>query len=238
MVRSETKSVTVTKKESEISIVLGRSSGAPGSVQVRGAVFTAAAPFILGNVRVELWVDGIEVDTALTEGYMGTYTFNYTVGAGTYKFQTKWDGDATYFGAESEVKYGIYDKIGTAISISVSPSWGAPPLTVGITGLLTTVTGLALGGKTVYLYRNGLEINSQTTKTYTPGIGAYTFSDIIDASADYYVEFEGDDQYEGCEEEEETNLPCTICGHQIPTISPGLEVECQSCHSVFETVIV
>ncbi|GAI92416.1 unnamed protein product, partial [marine sediment metagenome] len=30
----------------------------------------------------------------------------------------------------------------------------------------------------------------------------------------------------------------TICGHQVLLESLGAEVECEACHSVFETVIV
>lgn len=242
MVRSATKSVTVTKRYSEISLVLGRKSGAPGSVEVRGAVFTDAAPFIIGDVSVELWVDGVYVDTTMSDGYMGTYTFNYMVGAGTYMFQTMWDGNATYFGAESDIEYGIYDKIAAGFTgFSVSPSSGAPPLAVLIDGFLRRVdTSAPLEQKLIHCYRDGVEIDSVKTSSLAGRRGEFWFRDTLTEPGghNYYVEFEGDDQYAGCEEEEDIALPCTICGHPISLVPLGSEVECEFCHSVFETVIV
>jgi len=237
MVRSATKGVTVTKVSSDLTIGLDRYSGAPGAVDVLGALYKLGTMIVIPYATVELWVNGLEVGTTKTNS-SGRYLFEVTFEEGRYDIFTSWDGNDTYYADTSSPVVGNYAKIQAALSITVSPSSGAPPVTTRTTGLLTTVGGSPLGGKTVHHYRNGVKINSQTTKTTSPGQGAYDFSDVINASATYYVEFEGDDKYAGCEEEESIILPCTICGHPIPLAPLGSEVECESCHSVFETVIV
>jgi len=237
MVQSATESVIVTKSASELTVGLDRYSGFPGDISILGSLYKAGTIVVIPGATVNLYVNGQYTGSVITNS-SGRYLFEATVEEGSYTIYTQWAGNDTYLGDTSPSVTGTYAKIQAAITISVSPSSGAPPVTTRTTGLLTTVGGSPLGGKTVHHYRNGVKINSQTTKTTSPGQGAYDFSDIINASADYYVVFEGDDQYAGCEVEESISLPCTICGHMLARAVLGAEVECESCHSVFETVIV
>lgn len=236
MVRSATEGVTVTKLSSELTIGLSRYSGPPGDVDILGSLFKAGTLVVIPGATVKLYVNGIYQGSDTTNS-SGRYLFTVDFDEGSYSIYTEFMGNDTYWPDTSPPVEASYGKIQAAITISVSPSSGAPPLTTRITGLLTiAATYSPLGGKTVHLYRNGVKIKSMTTKTTSPGQGAYDFTDVINESADYYVEFLGDDEYAGCEEGE--SLPCTICGYPIPSALLGSEVECQNCHSVFETVIV
>jgi len=237
MVKSQTEYVTVTKLNSELNIDLSRTSGPPGDVIIGGYLWKAGTTHAIPNEEVEVYVNGAYEASAFTNIY-GRYALTIDFPAGSYSIFTSWDGNATYYQDASPPVVAVYGKIQADITINVSPSSGAPPVAVTITGRLSRsdTTG-GLGAKTVDLYRNAIKIDSRTTKTSTP-LGVYEFHDTISAagSHSYYVKFEGDDQYEGCEEEEP--LPCTMCGRPISVGLPGSEVECETCHSVFETVIV
>ena len=236
MVRSVTEGVTVTKVSSELTIGLSRDDGPPGDITIGGKLFKAGSFVIVRGATVKLYVNGIYQASDTTNDF-GLYQFVVDFDEGDYDIYTSWDGNDTYYEDTSPGVDATYSKIQAAISISVSPSTGAPPLSVSITGFLTVAaTASPLGGKTVHLYKDDDEIDSTTTKTYSPQ-GAYLFTDVVDAAADYYVEFEGDDIYAGCEEDEAI-LPCTICGSPVPLAALGSEVVCQFCHSVFETVIM
>lgn len=236
MVKSTTESVTVSKLSSELTIGLSRESGTPGDITIGGILFKLGTTEVIPSATVELWVNGIYKGSAKTNS-SGRYLFTATVGEGRYDIYTHWDGNDTYWAADSPLVVGNYSRIATAISISVSPNSGAPPLSVRITGILSTSAGSPLGGKTADLYRDGAKIKSMTTKQTSPGQGAYDFTDILETPGGhtYYVEFKGDDTYAGCDDDE--SLPCTICGHPIPLGTPGSEVVCPICHSIFETVI-
>lgn len=233
MVRSATESVTVSKVSSELTIGLSRDDGPPGNINIAGILFKAGTTVVVPGATVDLYVTGI-YQGSTTTGSDGRYLFTKYFEEGSYDINTSWDGNVTYWQDTSPPVSAVYGKIATAISIIVSPTSGAPPLSVRITGLLTTAVGGPLGGKTVHLYRDGDEIDSMTTRTISPGQGAYDFTDVIEASADYYVEFEGDDTYAGCEEEE--GLPCTECGAPVPLGAMGSDTVCPVCHSVFEIV--
>ncbi len=237
MVRSATKGVTVTKLSSELFISLDRYDGPPGDVVISGVLRKLGSLIVIRGATVKLYVSGIYQKSDTTDDF-GRYQFVVDFDAGLYHVYSSWDGDDTYYPDTSPNQVVEYTKIQAAITITVSPPSGAPPLTVTIGGLLTIAATYApLGGKTVHLYKDDVEIDSKTTKTTSPGQGAYIFTDVVDAAAEYYVEFEGDDIYEGCEENEGI-LPCTMCGSSVPLATLGSEVECQSCHSVFETVIM
>lgn len=238
MVRSATESVTVSKVSSELTIGLSRVDGPPGDINIGGTLFKAGTTVIIRGATVDLWVNGLYQGSDTTDS-SGRYLFTEPFEEGLYDVYTSWDGDDTYWPDSSPLVTAEYGKIATAISIIVSPPSGAPPLSVRITGLLTTAVGGPLGGKTVHLYRDGVKIKSMATKMTSPGQGAYDFTDVLETPGNhtYYVEFEGDDTYEGCEEEP-GSLPCTVCGHSIPVNVVGSDVVCLTCYSVFETVIV
>jgi len=93
-------------------------------------------------------------------------------------------------------------KIGTSLSINVSPTSGAVPLQVSVWGRLGDISGTPLNGKSIKLYSNGVLIGSTTTSAGgagSPG-GDYTFSVNIALAGQYQfqTEFPGDDVYEGC----------------------------------------
>ena len=238
MVRSVTKTVTVTKVSSELTIGLSRSEGPPGDISILGSLFKGGTIVVIPGATVELYVNGIYTGSTITNS-SGRYLFTASFEEGSYDIYTRWDGNDTYWQDTSPVVYAEYAKIGTGISINVSPTSGAPPLTVTIMGQLTSDdTGWGLNGKTAHLYRDDEEIDSMTTASTSGGPGFYIFTDVIEMPGNhtYYVEFLGDDEYAGCEEGE--SLPCTMCGYPIPSAILGSEVECQSCHSVFDAVIM
>lgn len=237
MVQSSTESVFVAKLDSELTMGLERTSGPPGDVDVIGALYKAGTIVVIPNAEVEVYVNGV-LQVSVVTNSSGRYSITIDFPEGSFTVYTSWMGNETYNQDASPPVNAVYGKIQAAISINLSPSSGAPPLTTRTTGLLTTVAGAPLGGKTVHQYRDGVLINSMVTKTTSPGQGAYDFSDVIDADTDYYVIFLGDDEYAGCEAGQSIGLPCTVCGNSIPTTSLGSEVECEVCHSVFETVIV
>ncbi len=239
MVRSATESVIVTKVSSELTVGLSRYSGPPGDIDILGALYKATTIVVIPGATVELWVNGLYVGSTTTDS-SGRYHFTATVEEGKYDIYTYWAGNDTYWADTSPLVVGNYGKIQAAISITVTPSSGAPPLATQTTGLLTTAAGSPLGGKTVHHYRDGVWLKSMVTKTTSPGQGAYVFTDILvtPGGHTYYVEFEGDAEYAGCEEEESISLPCTICSNPLSVGILGSEVDCPICHSVFETVIV
>ena len=236
MVRSSTEGVLVTKLFSELFMSLDRDDGPPGDVVISGVLRKLDSLIVIRGATVKLYVNGIYQESDTTDS-SGRYQFVVDFDEGQYDVATSWEGNDTYLQDDSPLVTANYTKIQAAITITVSPSSGAPPLTVTIGGLLNiAATSSPLGGKTVNLWRSGGLVKSMTTKTTSPGQGSYSFSDIIYVSADYYVEFLGDDEYAGCEEGE--SLPCTVCGCPIPSAILGSEVECQSCHSVFNAVIM
>jgi len=81
----------------------------------------------------------------------------------------------------------------------VSPTEGYVPLEVTISGQLYCVeTGSPLEGKTIDYYRNETYIGSTTTNPWGLFALIYTIEEAGDHT--FYVEFEGDAEYEGCAE--------------------------------------
>lgn len=201
MGKSRVVRVVVSPKSSELTIGLSRADGTPGSIMVYGSLFEAGTLNLIRGAIIELWVNGLQRATTTTT-IEGRYTFNYTVGVGSYEFWTKFNGDDTHFPDTSPFLQASYAKIETILTIDVNPLFGDPPLAVTILGLLSRGdTSLGLGGKTVDLYRNGVKIKSMKTRAISPGFGAYEFHDTLSAAGgyEYYVYFAGDTQFEGCE---------------------------------------
>lgn len=236
MVQSSTERVTVAKLDSELTIEIDRVTGPPGDITITGKLYRAGSIVVIGQATIELYVNGGYVGSNVTNN-SGEYIFSATVEEGGYTIYTSWMGNETYNQDSSPPITANYGKIQAAISISVSPSSGAPPMTVTISGRLSA-EGVSLVDKIVDLYREGVKIDSKTTISTDLGLDSFTFTDTINSSADYYVKFAGDDQYKGCDEDEDLTLLCLVCGHGIPSAILGSEVECEVCHSVFETVIV
>jgi len=218
---------------SDLTVALSRSAGFPGDVDILGTLWEAGQLVIIPNATIDLYVNGTYQGSVTTDAY-GHYIFTYDFPEGSFDIYTSWDGNATYLSDVSPLVQGTYAKVQAAISMTVSPPEGAPPLQVTLSGYLSrSDTGAGLVGKTVFLNKDGVDIKNMVTQA----AGYYEFSDIIDETSSYYVEFKGDDMYHGCEEDE-LSLPCTICGHPIPVDVEGSELVCPTCHSVFETVIV
>lgn len=200
MGKSRVVRVVVSPKSAELTIGLSRADGVPGVIRVYGSLFEAGTINLIRGATIELWVNGLKRATTTTT-IDGRYTFNYTVGVGSYEFWTKFIGDDIHFPDTSPFLQGIYAKIETVLSIDVNPLFGAPPLAVTIQGSLRRDdTSLGLGGKTVDLYRDDVKIKSMVTKTTQP-LGVYVFHDTLSAAGghEYYVYFAGDTQFEGCE---------------------------------------
>jgi hypothetical protein len=94
----------------------------------------------------------------------------------------------------------------TGLGIMAYPLVATVPFKVYITGKLTDATTyLGINGKTINLYRNNVKIATGTT-AYDPVLdsdGIVNFEDNITVAGSYayYIEFPGDSEYEGCEEE-------------------------------------
>ena len=229
MVRSTMETVTVSKLNSDLTAALERSSGPPGDVDILGTLWEAGQLVVIRNATVELYINGSYKGSVTTDNY-GRYTFTYGFPEGSFDIYTSWDGDDTYWSDVSPLVKGTYAKIPAAISISKSPSEGAPPLAVTISGYVSVAaTGTKLGSKSVHLYRDGVEIGDMLTNAS----GYYEFTDVIDKTSSYQTEFKGDDTYLGCEEDE-SSLACTLCGSLIPLSAVGSDVVCPACGSVFE----
>lgn len=90
------------------------------------------------------------------------------------------------------------EKVGTTISIEVSPISGVPPFNVTISGLLKDIYGNLLDGKRVNLYENGAFIHALVTGLIAPGYYQVAFEIAEVGTYEYYTEFPGDEGYEGC----------------------------------------
>lgn len=237
MVRSVSETVSVSMLSSELFIALSRASGPPGDVIIGGYLYREGTAIPIPFETVDIWINGSYVGSATTNA-SGLYGFTQDFPEGSFDIYTSWDGNDTYGGDVSPLIKGVYAKIQAAISMTRAPSSGAPPLAVTVSGYLSRAdSGLGLGDRRARLFRDGVEIDSMLTKDYAPGLGYYEFHDVIDVTSSYYVEFRGDDMFEGCSEDE-VGLPCTECGSPIPVTVVGAEVECLDCHAIFETVIV
>ncbi|GAJ03274.1 unnamed protein product [marine sediment metagenome] len=165
----------------------------------------------------------------------GSYGFyNVPVGEHKYTFEVRFPGDATY-GFSYASKSCTYAKVGTNISISVSPKSGGPPMTVTTSGKLTRIdTGAGLS-RMLNLYKDGVLIDSQRSSMEPATLGKYEFTDVITVMGTYtyYVEWGGDDWFSGCEE---TILPCPACGYSSNIQEMDREVTCLFCGAVSEVV--
>jgi len=226
MGKSRTVTVTVTKTGTELTIGLDRYEGTPGVINVLGSLYKAGTINILRGKTIQLFVAGSPLATTTTD-LNGRYRFTFSVGAERYSFQAKFPGDASYASSSSPLVIGDYGKIGTSLTIDVNPIAGGAPLAVTIFGLLSrTDTGGPLPGKTVELWRDGSKINTQVTKTTSPGQGAYEFHDTISTEGDhsYYVYFTGDIQFEGCEAGDGATVVDGIPPDEEPPVGAGLGV--------------
>jgi len=88
------------------------------------------------------------------------------------------------------------------LTVSVSPSSGTAPLTVTITGQLLDQDGYTpLPNRTVKLYINDTYVSSASTDMRGNVTFSYTFKDV--GTYSIYLAWDGDEYYEGCEEESE-----------------------------------
>jgi len=102
-------------------------------------------------------------------------------------------------------------KVGTTLTISVSPTSGPAPLSIVVSGKLTeNVYGYGLGFKTINLIINGEVISSTDTKS----TGTYALYATLTSPGTYVVEteFPGDAEYEGCE----VHNGVTVAGEEVP----------------------
>jgi len=203
MGRSRTVTVTVTEvvaKDTEVTLGISRSSGVPGTILITGKLFIATTINVVPGKSIDILVNGAKVISKITAS-TGIYSYNYTVGSGSYTFQARFNGDADYNPDYSPVVTGTYAKIDTDVTMDVNPTYGEEPLKVTTSGrLFRPDTSVGLGGKSVELWRNNVKVKTMTTKTTTPGLGAYTFTETLGKGEhNYYVYFAGDGTYEGCE---------------------------------------
>lgn len=206
MGKSKTILVSVSPKKSSLSILVHPKSGPPGSVSVTGRLTSNGSP--VGGKKVTLVINGLDYGSEVTYDLYGEYGFyGILVDAGVYNFQTIFDGDDEYAAAYSPLAIGTYSKVASSLTISVSPTSGAPPLDVSISGKLKRGdTGAGIGGRAVDLYRSGSLIDSTSTSIDPKTLGQYAFDDVLNnlGTYPYYVYFEGDDQFEGCEKHDGT----------------------------------
>ena len=93
----------------------------------------------------------------------------------------------------------IAEKVGTTISIEVSPISGVPPFNITISGFLKDIYGNFLDGKRVNLYENGAFKHALVTGLIAPGYYQVIFEITEVGTYEYYTEFPGDETHEGCE---------------------------------------
>ena len=127
MVRSTTRTVTVSMLNSELSMVVDRLDGPPGNIAVRGALFDPVNAIVIPGERVELWVDGSYKGYDVTDAY-GTYSITHDFPEGTFDIYTSWDGNATYWGDATAPVTGVYEKIPAAITMNSPPQREHLPL--------------------------------------------------------------------------------------------------------------
>ena len=236
MVKSVERGVVVGLNESEVTItVSNKTPVALDWVTISGYLSDLTAGVPISGATVDLLLDGA-FEASETTDATGYYEFEANFEEGHYSLQARYRGDAQH-----EADYSMLETVDawrptTSITIAVSPTSGTPPLDVTISGKLTRDdTGAGVRNLFINLYRDNVKID---TKPSGAG-GAYSFTDRITETGffNYFTEFEGNLKFQGCEEEGQ-RLPCTVCGQPIPLTTPGSEVVCQACHSVFETVIV
>ena len=182
-----------------LSINVKRTSGPPGVVNVVGFLKEATTGSPIYGRSIVLWVNGIrhgDIGT-LSDGSYGFFSVPVD---GRVTFQSVFTGDYEYGEKATPLVIGNYGKVQASISISVSPTSGAPPLDVKITGKLTRDdTGAALGGRPVNLYQNSVLVNDMHTSIQPATIGQYTFTKTLDrGSYSFFTEFPGDDEFLGC----------------------------------------
>lgn len=213
MVKSATKTVTVGKIATSLTIEVVECGGPPIPPQVAGYLKETATGNPISGQAVELWINDVFYDSYVTLGD-GSYGFyKVPIGEGTFTFETIFGGDATYAGSEA-ARTCTYAKVSTSLSISVSPPSGTPPLTVAISGRLTRVdTGAGLS-RLINLYKDGVLIESQRSSMEPARLGEYSFSDaLMEAGTySYYVDWAGDEWFSGCGEEPKSKAtPCRSC---------------------------
>jgi len=224
MGKSRVVTVSVTKTPTEVTIGLDKYDGTPGVINVFGALFEAGTTKVLRGKTVQILIGG-SLGATVTTGTDGRYRYTFVASTGRYSFQAKFPGDASYAPDWSPLVIGEYGKIGTDLTIDVNPLAGGAPLAITILGiLLSDETGGGLPGKTVELWRNNVKIKSMTTKTTSPGQGAYLFHDTLSTQGDhsYYVYFRGDSKYEGCEVSDGATVIDGVPPDEEPPVVEGL----------------
>lgn len=241
MVKSSLAGVTVVKLESTLSITVHPGSGPPFSQSITGYLKEKTTGTPIANRTSKLWVNGVYKASATTYSDGSYGFFGYSVGEGTYVFDTIFEGDDTYAGSAAS-KTCTFAKVQAAIAIAVTPTSGLPPLAVTGSGKLTRAdTGAGLGGRTVKAYRTdpagSTKYLGYTTTSIDPAtLGNYSFLDTIpsDGAWKYQTEFEGDDGFKGCAE---ATAPCPKCKHPLEFSEEDVELTCGFCGAALEVVL-
>ena len=180
--------------------------GAPSRAEVgetfyvAGQVYDEVTSIPGAGASVTIYYNGDVLDRATADlnGLYAAYSSINTKGIYTLK--------AEAYGVYSdEIEIEIYKeapppppKISTSLTIGVSPKSGSPPLDVSVAGQLTRDdTGAGIPNAYIRIYRNGVRIASVLTDSY--GLYIYIDEDLGSGSYDYYTEFEGSPEFEGCE---------------------------------------
>lgn len=230
MVQSASRMVVVGLSASEVTI--GVSDSDPVAldwITVSGHLQDLTAGVPIADALVKIYVLGA-LSTTVTTDWRGNYSFLAQFEEGRTTLQANYDGDPGHAWDASFLTIVEAWRPTTSLSISVSPSRGAPPLIVWISGSVTR-DDLGSGiNVQVTLFKDGVEIDSQ----FAGADGRYSFADTIPSSdvVTYYTKFEGNLKFQGCEG---VILPCPGCRH--PVDSRGKEeVACGFCGAVSEVV--
>ena len=169
---------------------------------VKGNLYdTTTFPYVnVPGKTLHVSYDGVVVGDVVTGPILEQPTPGYSLQmsiptVGTYRVRVDFDGDADYLACYHETPEFTVTKIPTVVSIVVNPTSGTVPFTVSVSGTLLDSAGIALDGKSINLYSNGVFVSATTTAT-----GNYAFSVNITVAGTYQfqTEFPGDNVYEGC----------------------------------------
>lgn len=201
MGKSRPVSVSVQLKTVTLSINVSKTSGPPGVVNVTGYLKEEVTGSPILGSSIVFWKTGVRYGEAVTYSDGSYGFFGVPVGEGRETFQTIFPGDSEYGEKATPLVIGNYTKPSTSVSISVTPTSGAPPLQVTISGKLTrNDTGAALGGRGPMNLHQELILVDSTSTSYDPAtLGEYEFVVLLEKGThSFFVEFPGDDEFLGC----------------------------------------
>lgn len=217
MVRGVTKVVTVALGATVLKIDAPNpaSGNVPFITRISGQLTDSGGGGI-GGKTVKVYSNDVEFASVLTNnnpyaGWIGIWWADLTITVkGTYSIYAKFAGDASWAASTSSTVTVTATKKATKMVMNEpNPASGQVPLTETISGQLTDSGGGGIGGKTVdiWMSKDGaayVKIDSTQTNSNpaTGWIGIWWSTFIITAAGTYniYAEFEGDAEWEGCEE--------------------------------------